>query len=1035
MAAYENRISILIVAQDQASAIVSESAAKTVEAQDAVKASNDEVAASADRAAAATTASSREMAAAVDESAAQMEISNATTIAGFNAMAASADEKLTTGVGIAAAGVAAAVVVAVAAMVKGAGNFQASMTRLATSAGETYSQLGLISNGVLQIARDTGTSTSELAQALYMIESGGQHGTAGLATLKAAAEGAKTENADLVTVADAVTSAMTDYHYRASQAADVTSKLVAATGQGKTTFQDLSGAMSAILPRASAAGITLNEILGDLASMTLHGISAQQASENLADAVQHMQNPTHQQGLEFAALGLTIQQVQQSLGSKGLYGTIQMISAAVQQQTGTSGVILQLSNALKDLPPAVQQVSQEVLNGTATWTDWNKATKDLPVTQRAQAQSFATLVNGFHTVGNAQMSGAEAYQTYAGALAKAMGDSAGLNVALMLTGQNSQNTSNAIKAVSGATADASGNVKGWSEIQQNFNQQMSVLKEDVLTTGIALGESLLPPLTTFARVVGNLLSPLADFIDHHRKLAAAALLAVGALSAYIAISWAATAAWGALSGAVVEIGNAIIGLGADFYALQVAIGPVGWAIEAAILAVAAAAYFIVRNWTTVKEWLSRFWDDLKRDATDAADFLARVWDNRGDELRAIGRTIADGIGRSLSDGKQWAVDIGRGVATGVKDAIRNAPQWGRDIIDALERAAIALGGYDISSIIRWGDDLDSIYQRGLAGAKSLVKGLADGLIQGGRDAVQWGHDLITDVRLGFDQGVRDAKQWTKDIVTGISNGFTNSYQAAVSWGRAIIENVTHGLSQGVKGIGDFFRQLPSRIASDLKSTGTGVADGITTSTGSGFKDVGRMKRLGDDILKGLAIAILAVLGGLALLAVSIGIAIINGIINGIKGAVHLLSEAIGALWGGISWGFDRLGSNIVQWAKDVVHDVVAVFKEIGGALKEAIAVAVPGGGFLEGVAHVLHVPGFATGTISAPGGLAVVGENGPELVNLPQGSQVLTAAETRATLSAGGGNRSLVINNLNVYNNQDVGLVVRQIGWQLATAA
>lgn len=37
----------------------------------------------------------------------------------------------------------------------------------------------------------------------------------------------------------------------------------------------------------------------------------------------------------------------------------------------------------------------------------------------------------------------------------------------------------------------------------------------------------------------------------------------------------------------------------------------------------------------------------------------------------------------------------------------------------------------------------------------------------------------------------------------------------------------------------------------------------------------------------------------------------------------------------------------------------------------------------------ISVPGFANGTRSAPGGLAVVGERGPELVNLPRGSQVI----------------------------------------------
>lgn len=47
----------------------------------------------------------------------------------------------------------------------------------------------------------------------------------------------------------------------------------------------------------------------------------------------------------------------------------------------------------------------------------------------------------------------------------------------------------------------------------------------------------------------------------------------------------------------------------------------------------------------------------------------------------------------------------------------------------------------------------------------------------------------------------------------------------------------------------------------------------------------------------------------------------------------------------------------------------------------------------------------ATGTPSSPGGLTLVGENGPELVNMPRGAQVFPAAQTAGMLnSPGGGN-------------------------------
>lgn len=47
--------------------------------------------------------------------------------------------------------------------------------------------------------------------------------------------------------------------------------------------------------------------------------------------------------------------------------------------------------------------------------------------------------------------------------------------------------------------------------------------------------------------------------------------------------------------------------------------------------------------------------------------------------------------------------------------------------------------------------------------------------------------------------------------------------------------------------------------------------------------------------------------------------------------------------------------------------------------------------------------GFASGTYHAPGGVALVGENGPELVSLPRGSQVKGTSATRQALGGMGG--------------------------------
>lgn len=76
---------------------------------------------------------------------------------------------------------------------------------------------------------------------------------------------------------------------------------------------------------------------------------------------------------------------------------------------------------------------------------------------------------------------------------------------------------------------------------------------------------------------------------------------------------------------------------------------------------------------------------------------------------------------------------------------------------------------------------------------------------------------------------------------------------------------------------------------------------------------------------------------------------------------------------------------------------------------------------------------FATGTNYAPGGMAWVGERGPELVNLPRGSQVLTNSQSRQMMSKGGGGGSVVVNvaEQHIHNEADAKYWARSLGARL----
>lgn len=863
-------------------------------------------------------------------------------LSGISSSATASGKALTEGLTVPIVGMA-------AAAVKMAADFQTSMTRLVTSAGESEANLASVSAGVLQIADQTGTSTTALATAMYTVESGGQHGAAGLEVLKAAAEGAKTENADLATVADAVTSAMTDYHLSASQAADVTSKLVAATGQGKTTFQDLAGAMSAILPKASAAHISLDEILGDLASMTLHGISAEQASQNLADAVSHLQAPTQAMSKEMAALGLNSTELSQNLGTAGLTGTIQQIATAIQSQMGSqsTAVILNMQNALKGLPQSVQDVSQQVINGTATWTDWNKATKDLTVTQKAQADAFETLFNGMHTIGTEQMSGAQVMQTYSGALEKAMGDTSGLNVALMLTGENSTNTANAISAVSGASADASGNVQGWAEIQQTFNLHLSQFEATLQTSAITLGNDLLPPLT-------KLVDKITAAANWFEQLNPSQQKWLEETAGIIAVVGPALLITGKFASSVLAIGNAF----------KMTSGAMG----------------LFKTTSVVKE---------------ASAGIGALGTDAGLAGAAGEATTALGSGGLLAALGPIAVGLGvvAAVAGGAYLAVKSFNDAGKNTGAASGSGAGATTGGAVDVVTLQKNDLASA-------TKNLSKAQNDQITAEHQLAIastpvaaaqQAMGDAQAAATQALDKFGANSPQYVAATAT-LAQKQNAYYQAVANTTEALltVDSTSLTLEKDTDALNLSQSQL-NDLQPLLTASLNGTAGGIATI------DANTLKANGDiQILAGTVTGVQIQMAGFAS-GIQTQITQVNNLLFGTSSTI---SQVQGQS--------DKLNSTL--------HAAGSSTITISGS-----AVNIQGG----------SLPHNALGTSFAPGGLSLVGEQGPELVNLPRGSKVTNARDTKQQM---GKNVSLTVGSIINNTQVDMQRMMRNIGWKIAAA-
>lgn len=131
--------------------------------------------------------------------------------------------------------------------------------------------------------------------------------------------------------------------------------------------------------------------------------------------------------------------------------------------------------------------------------------------------------------------------------------------------------------------------------------------------------------------------------------------------------------------------------------------------------------------------------------------------------------------------------------------------------------------------------------------------------------------------------------------------------------------------------------------------------------------------------------------------------ILNGIIDFVQG---VFSGNWSRAWEGIVNIVKGIFGGIVSAVKAPLNSVIGlVNKFIGGLNKLSVPDWVPGIGG-KGV-NIPNIPMLAKGTDyfsgSAYGNLAIVGEKGPELVNLPTGSKVNTAKETESLLSVANG--------------------------------
>lgn len=194
------------------------------------------------------------------------------------------------------------------AAVKMASDFETSGNKVATIADTTQVSMDTLEKGVLNLSTKTGESASDLNEALYQTISAGVQTKDAVSVLGTAVETAKGGFTDTSTAIDTLTTVMNSYQMKTSEAKHVSDLLIQTQNLGKTTVGELGQSLGNVIPTASAAGVSFQDLMGSIAELTKQGLPTSEAITGMKAALSNVIKPTSDAAQTAEKLGINFNQ-------------------------------------------------------------------------------------------------------------------------------------------------------------------------------------------------------------------------------------------------------------------------------------------------------------------------------------------------------------------------------------------------------------------------------------------------------------------------------------------------------------------------------------------------------------------------------------------------------------------------------------------------------------------------------------------------------------------------------------------------------
>lgn len=182
--------------------------------------------------------------------------------------------------------------------------FTTGLAKVSTLVDTTVVDMQKMRSEMIQLSNETGKSVTELAEGTYQAISAGVDANKVMDFMKVSALGAKAGFTDMTTATDSLTTVLNAYGMQTEQASTIMDKLIVTQNLGKTTVGEMGAAFGKVIPSAAAAGVSIDELLASVSSLTANGIPTAEAMTGMKAALSNIIKPAEQASKAAQQLGI-----------------------------------------------------------------------------------------------------------------------------------------------------------------------------------------------------------------------------------------------------------------------------------------------------------------------------------------------------------------------------------------------------------------------------------------------------------------------------------------------------------------------------------------------------------------------------------------------------------------------------------------------------------------------------------------------------------------------------------------------------------